>query len=184
MADLLEHLEAIYGGRYEMQRVDIQDAKRLTLAHLDQVVSIDLFKSGRTNIGGTNCPLKDEIKKHVDEFRKDPKYFDKALQAVGAAPVSPQEAITKIITKELFDFLPNHDRQALIASYQIILADIALVDYSPSVMPVGRVYEGFLGELVVRTGMCTRILLQDPTYNLLNAFETQSIQPIRPAQEP
>jgi hypothetical protein len=178
--DLLDHLESMYSGKYTLQRVDIQDAKRLTVGHLDQMVTVDLFTSGTPKVGGTNCSLKEEIKKHVEEFRKDPKYFDKSLKEVGVpAAVTPEDAIAKIINKELFDFLPAHDRQALIASYQVLLAGIDLVDYSPVVMPIGRVYEGFLGELVVKTGMCTKTLLQDPTYNLSSAFDTREAKALR-----
>jgi hypothetical protein len=175
MADLLDHLESIYSGQYVTQRLVILNAKRLTLSHLDQVVTVDLFNTGRPSVAGTNCPLREEIKKHVEQFRKDPNYFNKPLSAA----ISPEGAISKLITKELFDFLPPHDRQALIASYQVILADMTLVDYSPAVMPVGRVYEGFLGELVVRTGMCTKTLLQDPTYSLASAFDTREAKSLK-----
>jgi len=180
MADLLDHLEGIYGGQYKLERVDIQDAKRLTVAHLDQVVSIDLFKTGRPKVGGTNCPLKDEIQQHVDNFRKDPKYFDKKKAAVEPCAASPEEVILRKIKKELFfGFLPEHDRQALIAVFQVLLSGLDLVDYSPAVMPVGRVYEGFLGELVVRTGMCTKTILQDPTYSLTSAFDTREAKSLK-----
>jgi len=180
VANLLDHLEAMFAGEYATQRVEIQNADRLTLAHLDQVVSVDLFKSGKVNIGGTNCPLKEEISQHVEEFRKDSKYFDKRLKGTSAARVAtPEEAILKEIRKELFDFLPEHDRQALIAVFQVALSGLDLVDYSPVVMPVGRVYEGFLGELVVRTGMCTRTILQDPTYSLTSAFDTREAKSLK-----
>src|SRR5262249_1261742 len=101
--DLLDQLEFVYGGQYTLERTDIQDAKRLTVSHLDQAVSIDLFKSGRPSVGGTNCPLKDEIKKHVEGFRKDPKYFEK-LRAVlpSAAAITPEGAILQNIKRELF----------------------------------------------------------------------------------
>jgi hypothetical protein len=180
MGDFLNHLEAIYGGRYALQRVEIQNARRLSVAHLDQTVTIDLFESGKVNVGGTNSPLKEEVKKHLEEFRKDPMYFEKQLLAPAAAvAITPEQAIAKIIKQELLLFLPAHDRQALIAAYQVILADLALADYSPAVMPVGRVYEGFLGELVVRTGMCTKTLVQDPTYNLTSAFDTREAKTIK-----
>jgi hypothetical protein len=48
-----------------------------------------------------------------------------------------------------------------------------LVEYSPVIMPVGRVYEGFLGELVVKTGMCTRTALEGAKYNIMYAFDSK-----------
>lgn len=176
MTDVLDHLESMYGGEYNAQRVEIKNARRLTLEHMGQAVMIDLFTTGRVSVAGTDCPLKDEINKHVEGFRKDPNYFKKP--AAAKAP-TPEEAILNKIKKELFQLLPEHDRQALIAAYQVMLSGLDLVDYSPAVMPVGRVYEGFLGEIVVRTGMCTRTILQEPGYSLTNAFDTKEAKSLK-----
>ena len=81
MADILDHLESMFGGEYKAQRVEIQNARRLTLGHMGQVVSSDLFATGTVNVAGTDCPLKDEINKHVEGFRKDPNYFKKGAPA-------------------------------------------------------------------------------------------------------
>jgi hypothetical protein len=176
MADVLDHLESMFGGEYNVQRVEIRNARRLTLGHMGQVVTIDLFTTGKVSVAGTDCPLKDEINKHVESFRKDPNYFKKP--AAANAP-TPEGAILNKIKKELFELLPQHDRQALIAAYQVMLSGLELVDYSPAVMPVGRVYEGFLGEIVVRTGMCTRTILQEPGYGLTNAFDTKEAKSLK-----
>ena len=55
----------------------------------------------------------------------------------------------------------------------MLLSDLKLVDFSPVIMPVGKVYEGFLGELVVKLGMCTRTALQDPKYNIMYSFDSK-----------
>jgi hypothetical protein len=176
MADILDYLESMFAGQYAAQRVDIKNAKRLSFGHMGQVVSVDLFSTGNVTVGGTDCALKEEIKKHVDGFRQDPNYFKRAAPAQA---ITPEGAILKEISKELFDFLPEHDRRALLAAYQVILSGIDLVDYSPAVMPVGRVYEGFLGELVVKVGLCTKTILQDPMYNLTSAFDTKEARSLK-----
>src|SRR5260221_4884482 len=147
MADVLDHLESMYSGEYAAQRVEIKDARRLTFNHMGQMVTIDLFKTGRVTVGGTECALKNDISKHIEGFRKDPKYFTKSAPAKAA---TPEAVILDKIKKDLFELLPEHDRKALIAAYQVMLSGLDLVDYSPAVMPVSRVNEGFLGEIVVR----------------------------------
>lgn len=174
MSDLHDHIEALYTAKYQVERSEIQYGKRLSLKHMDQVVTVDVFNSGKPVVGGTNCPLKEEVKSHVDGYRKDPKYFAKLSASTGVAEIiSPEAAILQKISKELFDFLPAHDRRALFAAYQVLLSDLDLVDYSPAIMPVGRVYEGFLGEILVRIGMCTRTALQDPKYNHMFTFDSR-----------
>lgn len=175
MADLLDHLEAAFGGEYNIQRSEIQSATRLSLRHMGQTVTVDLFTTGSITVGGPECPLKDEINKRVEGFRKDPSYFKKPASK---AP-TPEEAILTKIRKDLFELLPSHDREALIAAYQVMLSNLDLIDYSPVVMPVGRVYEGFLGEIVVRTGMCTRVILHEPGYSLTSAFDTKEAKSLK-----
>lgn len=46
MTDVLDHLESMFGGEYDVQRVEIQNARRLTLGHMGQIVAIDLFTTG------------------------------------------------------------------------------------------------------------------------------------------
>jgi hypothetical protein len=180
MSTVHDHIEALYAGQYEIEHTEIQNAERLGLRHLDQIVTIDLFDSRKIVVGGTNCPLKDEIKAHVDAFRKDPTYFKKLPQATASAVVAtPEQAILQHINNELLGFLPEHDRLALIASYQILLSGLELVDYSPAIMPVGRVYEGFLGELLVGLGMVTKTTLQDPKYNLMFAFDSADAKTLK-----
>ena len=99
MADVLDHLESMFGGEYNVQRVEIRNARRLTLGHMGQVVTIDLFTTGKVSVAGTDCPLKDEINKHVESFRKDPNYFKKP--AAANAP-TPEGAILNKIKKELY----------------------------------------------------------------------------------
>jgi hypothetical protein len=180
MANVHDHIKTLYDGQYEIEHTEIQNAKRLVLKHLDQTVTIDLFSSGKIVVGGTNCPLKDEIKGHVGGFRQDPKYFDKLPQATATAVVTtPEQVILQHISNELLAFLPEHDRRALIASYQILLSALDLVDYSPAIMPVGRVYEGYLGELLVRLAIVTKTALQDPKYNLMFAFDSSDAKTLK-----
>ncbi len=142
MADVLDHLESMFSGEYNVQRVEIRNARRLTLEHMGQAVTIDLFTTGKVNVAGTDCPLRDQINKHAEGFRKDPNYFKKPVATAAKGP-TPEEAILNKIKKELFELLPEHDRQALIAAYQVMLSGLDFVDYSPAIMPVGQVYEGF-----------------------------------------
>jgi hypothetical protein len=151
MVDLLDNLEVHFQGQYEICRSEVQYGKRLTIRHMENVVNVDLFQTGKAHVSGKNSTLKEEVGKLVEGFRKDPHFFEK--RAEGAAEVralTPEEVVLQHVTKELFDFLPPHDQRALLASCQVLLSDLNLVDYSPVIMPVGRAYEGFLGELVIR----------------------------------
>ncbi len=173
MADLLEKLEAHFQGEYEISRSEIQYGKRLSIRHMEQVVHVDVFQTGTTNVTGKDSALRQEVERLLEGFRTDPYFFEKLVGAAEAEPLTPEKAIGRHISKELFGFLPEHDQRALIAAFQVLLSGLNLDDFSPAIMPVGRVYEGFLGELVVRLGICTRTTLQNPTYNFMYSFDSK-----------
>ncbi len=173
MVELLNKLELYFQGQYEVDRTEIQHGKRLTLKHLDQVVHVDLFSTGKVHVSGKDSTLKAQVGELVEGFRQDTHFFDKLQVKAGEAIlITPEEAILQHVTKELFGFLPAHDRQALIAAFQILLSNIKLEDYSPVSMPVGRAYEGFLGEVFIKIGICTRPRLEDAKYNLMYALDS------------
>ena len=188
MDKLLNGLEEHFSGRYEIARSEIKHAQRLTLSHLDQTVNVDLFTSGKVVVGGKDSPLKTEVQELVENFRKDPEYFSKLKGKVGVAKaLEPQEAILQHVSQELFTFLPDHDRRALIATYQILLSDLKLDDYSPVIMPVGRVYEGFIAKMLVRLGVCTQTAVQDVNFRFEQALYTPDAKKFKtkaPTHEP
>lgn len=173
MSELLHELEQYFRGKVELERSEIQHARRLTLKHLDQAVNIDHFASGTVYVGGKEGTLKEEVQGLIDNFRKDPDFFSKLKGPTAKAiAIKPEDRILQTISKELFAFLPEHDTRALIAAYQILLSDLNLVDYSPVIMPVGRLYEGFFAKTLVTLGICTKTAVQDSTFSFYNALES------------
>ena len=174
---LIDDFENHLARQYNTVRSSIQDAERLSVTHLDQRVTIDFFTTGKIKSSGKACPVKEKVDEVIARVKEDPGFF--ASVSTANSSLTPKEAILKVITWGLYGFLPEHDRDALLAAYQLILAGIALPDFSPVTMPVSRVYEGFLARLLVRLGLCTQIVLETPNFKFEAVFDSNDAKSFR-----
>jgi len=76
----------------------------------------------------------------------------------------------EILGRELFDFLPAHDRRAYVSAIMVLEIGLPLMEMCPVIMPVGRVFEGFTGKILLKLGLITSVKLQDPKYSFGAAF--------------
>ncbi|HLI34119.1 MAG TPA: hypothetical protein VKW70_03670 [Terriglobia bacterium] len=172
MPNPIDEFEKYFAPNYQVTRKSIQDGERLTLSHLDQRVHIDYFpSSGKLWVSGSKGSLKDKVNDIVNSFRSDPQFFQKQTIGSGQAnPISLEQEILEVISSELYNFLPEHDRKAMLAAYQVLRECPSLPDFSPVTMPVARVYEGFLAKVLVHVGICTQTTVEDANFNFHNAF--------------
>ena len=121
--------------------------------------------------------MKKEAQKTVDEVRKNRKFFEKSKAIT--KPATPEEEILKIITRELYDFLPDHDRRTLRVAFQMLMTEPQFEDYSPAAMAVSRVYEGFLSKLLVRLGIVTQTRVSEPDFSFNAVFDSADAKAFR-----
>jgi hypothetical protein len=145
---------------------------------LDQSAHVDLYTTGRLVVSGKKGPLRTELEAVKRQFTADPQFFQKnSPRAVGVPPtLTPEEAILRLLSRELYEFLPAHDREALLAAFKVSLALPDLTDFSPATMPISRVYEGFLGKILLSIGVCTQTALQAPDFNFHAAFMSADVK--------
>jgi hypothetical protein len=175
MSNPLDKFEKYFEPKYATSRSTITNAERLTLSHAGQKVHIDCFpSSGKLRVSGSEGSLKDEVNHIVESFRSDPQFFQKQTIGSGQAnPISPEQEILEVINRDLYDFLPDHDRNALLAAYEVLRQCPSLPDFSPVTMPVARVYEGFLAKVLVHVGICTQTTVEDANFNFHSAFDSK-----------
>jgi hypothetical protein len=159
---LLDEFDRHFSGEYKTNRSTVQDAERLTISHLDQQVHVDFFTTGKIKVSGRKCSIKEKVVEVVSRVEGNPHFFDKVAVAVEA--LTPEQIILKTIDGELYAFLPDHDRLALLAAYHVLFSEIPIPDFSPVTMPVARVYEGFLAKVLVRLGLCTQTAVESPNF--------------------
>lgn len=77
----------------------------------------------------------------------------------------------ELLGRELYDFLPAHDRRAIISAVLVLDTEIAIPDVAPIVMPIARAFEGFVGKVLVKIGVVTDVALQNPDFSFTACFD-------------
>jgi len=88
-------------------------------------------------------------------------------------------AARELLGRELYDFLPAHDRRALVASLVLIDLGLPLPEIAPIVMPIGRVFEGFVGKVLLKLGIVTEVAVSDPQFTFMDAFDSKDAKVFR-----
>jgi hypothetical protein len=124
---------------------------------VDAVIAV-LVRFGARVEESVSTPFKDRIPKLAARW--------------SSSTAEQAEMRTKeLLGRELFDFLPAHDRRAIVSAVLVLDTELPVQDMAPIVMPIARAFEGFVGKMLVKIGVVTDVAIQDPTFSFSACFD-------------